>query len=159
MLRAHARTLIAYYKRPIDPDELVQITLQHAWRNIQSFEYAGEGSFRHWLQRLARNLYLSELKQAAARPQQEAESGIIANTADEKAAALERNRAESLSLDEALGALADEDREILLMVSDEKLSLNQMAEILGCCHETAKRRLMDAQDRLRRRLTGRGDPP
>lgn len=159
MLRGHARALIARQRYPFDVEELVQATLQQAWSGIQGFRYHGEGSFRHWLQRLQRNLFLNECKRAAARPEQASESGSIERAIATRSLDDAARRARQLSLDEALGALSDEDREILLMLSEEKLSLARMAEILACSPAQAQKRLSAAQERLRRRLAADGDAP
>ena len=154
MLRGHARTLVARHRVRIEPEDLVQTTFAHAWKNIQSLEYQGEGSFRRWLHRLARNLLLNQVREQAGQPELQQGTRVLDGAVDRRSVELERTRAERLSLDEALGLLDEEDRELLLMHSDERLSLNQIAAVLDCSHETASRRLAAAMRRLQQRLGG-----
>jgi len=153
MLHGHVRTLVARYRWPIDADDLVQNTFAHAWTQIQSFEYEGEGSFRRWLHRLARNLYLNELRNSSHRPTTDSADQLAA-VEDERESERQRGQHERLSLYEALAELEEEDREILLMHSDENLNLNQIAAVLDCSHEAARRRLGLAMARLHQRLGG-----
>ena len=151
MLNGYVRTLAARYRRPIDPLEVVHATFELAWREIERFEYVGEGSFRRWLCTLARNLYLSELR-ATARREQPAGTGVLENTADEKGAASDQARVQQEALYAAMGELDEEDREVLLMHYHEGLNLSRIAEILECCHETAQRRRQGALERMRQKL-------
>lgn len=154
MLRGHVRTLVARHRRPVDADDLVQATFERAWSQIQDFDYLGEGSFRRWLHTLAKNLYLNQIKSDAARPEQRAATEVIENAVDEREAERQSAQVERLSLDEAMAELDDDDREILLMHSDERLSMEEIAEILQCPLATAKKRLASAFGRLRLRMGG-----
>jgi RNA polymerase sigma-70 factor (ECF subfamily) len=153
MLHGHVRTLVARYRRPIDADDLVQNTFSLAWSQIQGFQYEGEGSFRRWLHRLARNLYLNELRSSSHQPTTDG-GAHLATVEDERESERQRGQHERLSLYEALAELEEEDREILLMHSDENLNLNQIAGVLECSHESARRRLGVAMARLHERLGG-----
>jgi DNA-directed RNA polymerase specialized sigma24 family protein len=50
---------------------------------------------------------------------------------------------------EALARLTDRDREILLLVEWEGLKTEELAEVLGCRHVTARGRLFRARGRFR----------
>jgi len=159
MLHGHVRAMASCDHVRLDPPEIVQATFEQAWQEIQRFKYDGEGSFRRWLVTLAYHKYLNARKQATAHPVHLANSGVLENEACAKTSAEAANQAERLSLYEAMGELDEETREILLMYSDEGLNLNEIAEILGCCHETATKKLSAAMAKLRPKLGGRHDPP
>ena len=154
MLRGHVRTLAARHRAPIDPDEIVQATFAQAWAEIQRFDYEGEGSFRRWLHRLAKNLYLNELRSDGARPERGAAPHGLEGAVDERESERQRGQLDRLAMDLALADLEEEDREILLMRSDEDLKVSEIAAILECSHETAQRRLSQAMKRLHLRLGG-----
>ena len=157
MLRGHVRTLVASHHAAIDPDEIVQATFARAWAQIQLFEYQGEGSFRRWLHRLAKNLYLNQLRSDGRRPERRAETRILEVAVDERESARAQGQLDRLAVDQALADLEEEDREILLMRTDEGLTVAQIAAILDCSHETAQVRLTQALKRLHLRLGG-GEP-
>ena len=77
---------------------------------------------------------------------------MLENTADEKGAASDQAHLQQAALFAAMGELDEEDREVLLMHYHEGLNLNQIAEILECCHETAQRRRQSALERMRQKL-------
>lgn len=154
MLRGHVRLLLARYPAPIERDEIVQATFARAWAQIQQFEYKGEGSLRRWLQQLAKNIYLNELRSEGARPERGAKDHLLETAEDERATERERGQLDRLAMDLALADLEEDDREILLMRSDEDLKVSDIAAILECSHETAQRRLSQAMKRLHLRLGG-----
>lgn len=155
MLRGHVRTMVARHRGRIEAEELVQATFAQAWRQIQSFEYQGEGSFRRWLRQVAKGLYVNEVRDRGARREESLSTEVISGTVDERERDLGHTLHERLSLDEAMAELSEDDREILLMSSDEGLNLHQIAGILECSHKQAGLRLAAAMRHLQQRLEGR----
>ena len=159
MLLGHVRAMTSRDHLGIEPQDIVQATFGQAWQEIQRFQYEGEGSFRRWLVTLAIHRYRNARKSAAAHPSLQALSGVLENETCDKATAETEGQADRLSLYEAMGELAEDDREVLLMYSDEGLNLNEIAELLGCCHETAKKKLQEAMGKLRPKLSQGHGPP
>lgn len=158
MLSGHVRTRIAATRLAIDVQEVVQMTFAQAWSQIESFDYRGEGSLRRWLVTLAGNLLNNEIDRILSSRTQRADTGVLENQEDAQQAQREAQRAERLSIDEAIAQLPPDEAEILLMYKDEGLNLNQIAEILECAHATAAKRLSRAMGNLRRLLGERPEP-
>ena len=59
-------------------------------------------------------------------------------------------KAEYQEILDALATLSEADREVILLRSQEELSLSEMAAVLGCSQEAAKKRLARALARLRK---------
>lgn len=137
--------------RDADAEDALQQTFVQAWRSAGTLEVAG--SARAWLLTVARNA-LSRLQRRAASigdgvPSVE-ELGEVAGFASEDAtperfaaAAEERER-----LEQALAALPDVDREILVLRDLEQLPGEEVAALLSLSLPAMKSRLHRARLRL-----------
>jgi RNA polymerase sigma-70 factor, ECF subfamily len=140
-LRRYARALTRDASRA---DDLVQsclvraISKQHLWQ---------EGTdLRAWLFTTLHNQHVNEVRRAAR------EGAPI--PVDEVASAMpaEENALDSLQLrdlDRAMGSLADEHRQVILLVGLEGRSYEEVAEILGIPNETVCSRLSRGRETLR----------
>jgi RNA polymerase sigma-70 factor (ECF subfamily) len=131
-----------------DAEEVTQDTFSKVFRGLHQFE--SRSTFRTWLFRIANNECASRYRKIRRRRQvgeeYERDQRAEAQTS-KRAGALEPAFGESV--EQALDALADTDREILLLRYSAELSFEEMAEALGIGLSAAKMRLYRAEDRFR----------
>ncbi|HTW13001.1 MAG TPA: sigma-70 family RNA polymerase sigma factor [Solirubrobacteraceae bacterium] len=138
-----ARYVLARGFRSADADDLIAATFEVAWRRLDRVP-PGEGTLP-WLLAVTRNLARNEARRATReRLFQQRLSGITA-PADEGSAA---GRAEWEVVRTALAQLRPCDRDLILLVAWDELSLNQAAQVLGLLPVTARSRLHRARRRL-----------
>lgn len=148
MLVAHVQSQIrGSSRRRLDGEDVLQDAFIKVFRQIHTFEYRGEGSFRAWLVQIVLRTLWSE---ARTRPEEQTlESNVrLADFPDPKGAlagGLDSPRA--LVLD-ALGQLGLEERDILIQRHMEDLSYEDIARILGRSRETARQLHLQAFARL-----------
>jgi RNA polymerase sigma factor (sigma-70 family) len=148
MLRVHVRARI-HGVSSADVDDMLQRVLSKVVTHIQAFKYRGEGSFRQWLAELVVNECRNELESRAVRSMEMCE---LTEVEDEARARSEELSAEHRHLVEMLGALAPDDRDLLIMRYFERMSWDAIADVLGCSIEKAKSDYERAFRRLSRRL-------
>lgn len=139
--------------------EAVQDTFLAVWRGIGS--YRADAAFSTWLYRLATNACLDILRREKKR-------GADVSLDDEEARleprdptpqpeeALERTETQRL-VREALYALPDDYRQVLLLRESEQLSYNEIAEATGLELGTVKSRISRARLALRNYLAASGN--
>ncbi len=148
---------------PEDAADMTQESFLKAWRNLESFQ--GNSAFSTWLYRLASNTCLDHLRSMKRRPQlslvMEDEDGEAqaldvpdsAPTPEEQVIALD----EQSRLNEALQALEEDQRQILILRAVNGLSYTEIAEALQLKEGTVKSRLARARDQLRKKLQQNGN--
>ena len=148
---------------PEDAADMTQESFLKAWRNLESFQ--GNSAFSTWLYRLASNTCLDHLRSVKRRPQlslvMEDEDGETqaldvpdsAPTPEEQVIALD----EQSRLNEALQALEEDQRQILILRAVNGLSYTEIAEALHLKEGTVKSRLARARDQLRKKLQQNGN--
>jgi len=131
-------------------EDLSQEALLSAWQKRDSFN--GQASLRTWVFAIARNHWLTGLRQQARRPREEPvnESCHIGLTAAPYAAAARGELAEAVAA--ALGRLPDEQREALSLRELGGLTCVQVADVLDLPLGTVKSRLRYAMLKLAREL-------
>ena len=138
-LRAFAISLCG---RSAQADDLVQETLTRAWANIGSFEPGS--NMVAWLYTILRNEFYSEFRKSRRE---------VADTDGHYAAKLASRPAQEGHMQfedfrEALGKLAHDHREALILVGASGLSYEEAAKICGCAVGTMKSRVNRARARL-----------
>lgn len=131
-------------------DDLVQDTVERALSRSSLF--ARGSRLDAWLMTVMHNLYMSQMRRAAARPAMmplDDLSAESATTAPAASAALDLR-----DLERSLALLPLEQRETLLLVALEEFSYEQTAAILGVPVGTVMSRLARARTRLRSLLAG-----
>ena len=154
LYRRYAGRLFAYARRHADhgrAEDLVAGAFEVAVRRTTSLP-ADDGEAFAWLVGTVRKLAANQRRrEATARDHWESavreswHTGVADSPED---AVAERDRCVT-----ALAALAEADREALLLVAWEGLSPEQAAGVLGCSHGTFRVRLHRARQRLERALT------
>lgn len=135
-------------------DDLVQDTLERAcskWRL-----WLAGSDLRAWLFTLMHNLYVNQLRRSI----RQAEAGACVNV-DEVAHELlapDSGDAQSIDLQRCLLRLPEDQRIVLLLVSLEDLSYQEVARITGVPVGTVMSRLSRARSRLRELMNGPARP-
>ena len=145
---------------PVAADDLTQEVFLRVWNRAD--QWSGQGSFRGWLFRIARNLSLNQLRSQSRRREQPLEMPSLYDEEDEEQpvpgwmidrAALgpdvQLERAEQRRILQALiDALPGEKREIFQMVYEDEVTLREVAERLAIPEGTVKSRLFHARKQL-----------
>ncbi|CAO4185494.1 RNA polymerase sigma factor [Methylorubrum extorquens] len=146
-LRRYARALL---HNPTDADDLVQDCLERAigrWHQRRA-----DGDVRTWLYAILHNLAVSQMRQRARRG-----SSVAVEDAPEATLAVAPNQDDGLlqrDVTVALGALTEEQRGVLLLVSVEGLSYAEVAQVLAIPIGTVMSRLSRARDRMIQLIDG-----
>jgi RNA polymerase sigma-70 factor (ECF subfamily) len=145
-LRRYARALTG---DRFAADDLVQDTLERALAKWALFRPGSKPDA--WLMSIMHNLFVNQLRQRAARPDQvELEAVAV-----EPATPARQDEGLALAdLQSALDELSADQREVLLLVTLEEMSYEETARIVGVPVGTVMSRLSRARERLRRLLAG-----
>jgi RNA polymerase sigma-70 factor (ECF subfamily) len=138
----HSRSLLRVARRlisdPAEAEDLVQETLLLAWRNFRQFR-SGTNA-RAWLFRILLNSFYARGRKQRADPAAvpiPAASSVV----------------EAAEIAQALAALQEEHRTVLLLGLVEGFTCREMADILSVPIGTVMSRLSRAREALRARLT------
>lgn len=138
-LRRYARGLTANRERA---DDLVQDTLERAWSRFSLWQKRGE--LRAWIFGIMHNQFVDQLRAQRSRP----EDNVGDDLPEQSVRATQTDRLEVRDLDRLLQRLPPEQREVLLLVSVEELSYQEVASSLGVPIGTVMSRLSRARERL-----------
>ena len=145
-LRRYARGLVSAREQA---EDLVQDTLERAWRKYAMWQKRGE--VRVWMFGIMHNLFIDRVRSQRARPED--------SVGDELPEVSDRprqfDRLEIRDLDRVLQRLPPDLREVLLLVGVEELSYQNVADVLGVPIGTVMSRLSRARERMRAELDGR----
>jgi RNA polymerase sigma-70 factor (ECF subfamily) len=143
-LRRYARALLGDRAAA---DDLVQDTLERAWSRLHQWRAGSD--MRAWLFGIMHNLRVDQLR----RPR----LSTLSIDADEFELPTRPTQSDALELrdlESALGHLADEQREILLLIALEEMSYADIASTLGIPIGTVMSRLSRGRERLRLIMEG-----
>lgn len=131
-------------------EDLTSETFYRAMRSLDGFR--GDSSLKTWLLRIARNLYLNRKRrdERSSSLDELEEKGMTRAAGEPDPEAQMIREEESEAVRRALGALAEDDRSILLLAAEEELSCREIGDVLGISITAVKTRLF----RARRRLAG-----
>ena len=146
-LRRYARGLVSDADRA---DDLVQDTLERAWSRFSMWQRRSE--VRAWMFGIMHNHFVDRLRAQSSRP----EDCVGDDLPELPQRAQQADGLEVRDLDRLLQRLPAEQREVLLLVSVEELSYQEVAGITGVPVGTVMSRLSRARARLRDELTGAG---
>lgn len=113
-----------------DTDDLVQVTLARALRRLGEFESRREGAFLAYLRTILITLVREEIRRSSRRGER---ADLSDELPDPRASVVEQllGRERMERYERALGALADEQREAVLLRIEFGYTWEQIAEALG----------------------------
>ncbi len=143
-LRRYAQALVG---NRAEADDLVQDTLERAWKKIPLWR--GSSDLRAWLFSIMHNLHIDQVrKPKLATTSLAAEAMVVTQRGDPDGALAVRD------IDAALRLLPDEQREVLLLVALEQLTYEEVARTLRIPIGTVMSRLSRGRERLRAVMEG-----
>lgn len=142
-LRRYARALVG---DKASADDLVQDTLERAWAKLHLYRRGTD--LRAWLFTVMHNVHVNKLRSARSTDPLEEEMPELAQRAAQGDALLMRD------LERALARLPAEQRAVLLLVTLEEMSYEQVARTLGIPIGTVMSRLSRAREKLRTMMLG-----
>ncbi len=153
----HLRQIL---RDPDVADDLTQEVFLRVW--TRAVQWSGQGPFRAWLFRIAKNLAMNHLRSKGRRREQPLEIPTLHDDDDEERPVpgwmidraslgpdVEVERSEQRRmLQQLINDLPEEKREVFQMVHDGELALNEVAGRLEIPEGTVKSRLFHARKRL-----------
>jgi len=142
-LRRYARALVGDRAAA---DDLVQDTLERAWAKLHLYRRGTD--LRAWLFTVMHNVHVNKVR--AARPTDPLDDGMpeLALRAPQGDALVVRD------LDRSISRLPEEQRSVLLLVTLEDMSYDEVARTLGIPIGTVMSRLSRAREKLRAMMLG-----
>jgi RNA polymerase sigma factor (sigma-70 family) len=144
-LRRYARALVG---DRATADDLVQDTLERAWAKLHLYRRGTD--LRAWLFTVMHNVHVNRVRATRLTDPLEDEMPELAQRAPQGDGLLVRD------LDRAIGRLPAEQRAVLLLVTLEEMSYEEVARTLGIPIGTVMSRLSRARDKLRVMMQGQG---
>ena len=144
-LRRYARALAGERHAA---DDLVQDTLERAMRKFHLWR---PGDLRAWLFSIMHNVFINQLRSKRNQPTDELGEYAGAGTPEWVT--------DAHDLERVLAGLPPEQREVVLMVSLEDMSYEEVSRALGIPIGTVMSRLSRGREKLRRHMDGEGTRP
>jgi RNA polymerase sigma-70 factor (ECF subfamily) len=147
---AHAplvRSVLMRLAPPANLDDLTQETFLKAWRARDEFQ--GRAQAKTWLCRIARNAAID-----ARRAMGERMSVGVEHLEHKQAPGMRPD--DRALLEDLLARMDPDDRLLLLLVSVEQCTMQEIAEILGVPAGTVKSRTFSLRQRLREEMEQKG---
>jgi RNA polymerase sigma-70 factor (ECF subfamily) len=142
-LRRYARALAGDRS---SADDLVQDTLERAWAKLHLYRRGTD--LRAWLFTVMHNVHVNRVRAARSTDPLEDEMPELAQRAAQGDALVVRD------LDRSIARLPDEQRAVLLLVTLEELSYEEVARTLGIPIGTVMSRLSRAREKMRAMMAG-----
>ena len=144
-LRRYARALVG---DRASADDLVQDTLERAWAKLHLYRRGTD--LRAWLFTVMHNVHVNKVRATRVTDTLEDELPELAQRASQGDALLVRD------LDRAIARLPAEQRAVLLLVTLEEMSYEEVSHALGIPIGTVMSRLSRAREKLRTMMLGQG---
>lgn len=144
-LRRYARALVG---DRASADDLVQDTLERAWVKLHLYRRGTD--LRAWLFTVMHNVHVNKLRAARSTDPLEEEMPELAQRAAQADSLMLRD------LERSIARLPEEQRAVLLLVTLEEMSYEQVARTLGIPIGTVMSRLSRAREKLRAMMLGHG---
>ena len=142
-LRRYARALVG---DRASADDLVQDTLERAWAKLHLYRRGTD--LRAWLFTVMHNVHVNKVRATRVTDTLEDELPELAQRASQGDALLVRD------LDRAIARLPTEQRAVLLLVTLEEMSYEEVARAVGIPIGTVMSRLSRAREKLRAMMLG-----
>ena len=144
-LRRYARALVGDRSAA---DDLVQDTLERAWAKLHLYRRGTD--LRAWLFTVMHNVHVNKVRAARATDPLEDDMPELAQRAAQGDALLVRD------MERCIARLPAEQRAVLLLVTLEEMSYDDVARTLGIPIGTVMSRLSRAREKLRSMMLGQG---
>ena len=135
-------------RRRFDTEDVLQSAFLRAYKELDSYEHRGEGSFVRWLTQILYNRLYSRLRDENARKRDQRREQRYTESHDppeefavETPSEVFAEAEESARLALALGELPGDEREVITRHLFDRKSLNQIAEELDLTPAAVRRRL------------------
>ena len=142
-LRRYARALVG---DRASADDLVQDTLERAWAKLHLYRRGTD--LRAWLFTVMHNVHVNQVRSARATDPLDEDMPELAQRAAQGDSLLVRD------LDRSIALLPAEQRAVLLLVTLEDMSYEEVAGTLGIPVGTVMSRLSRAREKLRAMMLG-----
>lgn len=142
-LRRYARALVGDRNAA---DDLVQDTLERAWAKLHLYRRGTD--LRAWLFTVMHNVHVNKVRSARATESLDDEMPELAQRAAQGDSLVVRD------LDRSIALLPPEQRAVLLLVTLEDMSYEDVARTLGVPMGTVMSRLSRAREKLRAMMLG-----
>ena len=142
-LRRYARALVGERS---SADDLVQDTLERAWAKLHLYRRGTD--LRAWLFTVMHNVHVNRIRATRLNDPLEEEMPELAARSTQPDALLVRD------LDRAIARLPADQRAVLLLVTLEEMSYEEVARTLGIPIGTVMSRLSRAREKLRAMMSG-----
>ena len=142
-LRRYARALVGERS---SADDLVQDTLERAWAKLHLYRRGTD--LRAWLFTVMHNVHVNRIRATRVNDPLEDEMPELAQRGTQPDALLVRD------LDRAIARLPADQRAVLLLVTLEEMSYEEVARTLGIPIGTVMSRLSRAREKLRAMMLG-----
>ncbi len=146
-LRRYARALVG---ERASADDLVQDTLERAWAKLHLYRRGTD--LRAWLFTVMHNVHVNRVRATRPVDPLEDEMPELAQRGTQPDALLVRD------LDRAIARLPADQRAVLLLVTLEEMSYEEVATTLGIPIGTVMSRLSRAREKLRAMMLGQTPP-
>jgi RNA polymerase sigma-70 factor (ECF subfamily) len=146
-LRRYARALVG---ERASADDLVQDTLERAWAKLHLYRRGTD--LRAWLFTVMHNVHVNRVRATRPVDPLEDEMPELAQRGTQPDALLVRD------LDRAIARLPADQRAVLLLVTLEEMSYDEVARTLGIPIGTVMSRLSRAREKLRAMMLGQTPP-
>ena len=144
-LRRYARALVG---DRASADDLVQDTLERAWAKLHLYRRGTD--LRAWLFTVMHNVHVNKVRATRVTDTLEDDLPELAQRASQGDTLLLRD------LDRAIARLPAEQRAVLLLVTLEEMSYEEVARAVGIPIGTVMSRLSRAREKLRMMMLGQG---
>lgn len=126
-----------------------------AWKDLRRLR--SPESFLPWMRQVTRNRAHSWLREQKLHVSDRDTDAILAATVDPRRTAPELLEAEEQQrlVDEVIGSLPDDAREVITLYYSEGRSVKQVADLLGLSQDVVKKRMSRARERIREDLLER----
>jgi RNA polymerase sigma factor (sigma-70 family) len=142
-LRRYARALVG---ERTNADDLVQDTLERAWAKLHLYRRGTD--LRAWLFTVMHNVHVNRIRATRNADPLDEDMPELAQRATQSDGLVVRD------LDRAIARLPADQRAVLLLVTLEEMSYDEVARTLGIPIGTVMSRLSRAREKLRALMTG-----
>lgn len=142
LLRRFARGRLPQHRRDMaETDDLVQVTLLRALKNVDSFDPRGRGAFFAYLRQIMLNAIREEIRRHGSRPAHTADLDAAPAAPDSVVAhAVGEQTLEAY--EQGLAALTEAQREAVILRVEFDMSYTEIAAELDCASTAAARMLV-----------------